>query len=59
MIGIEKMLSSMIGMTPEQMTAKLAEFEAFVKGGSQALVSIAETQNKILAELEAMKNGGK
>lgn len=51
------MLSKMIGLTPDQMKAKVAEFEAFVKNGSEALVSIAETQKTILEQLEALKNG--
>lgn len=57
MNGIEMMLSKMIGMTPAQMKAKADEFEAFVKGASSAMVSMAETQKQILARLEAMENG--
>lgn len=59
MMGMEKMIAGMIGMTPEQMAAKVKEFETFVKSGSQALVSIAETQKEILAKLEAQNGPGK
>jgi hypothetical protein len=59
MMGMEMMLSKMIGMTPDQMAAKVKEFEAFIKGASQAMVETAETQKLILAKLEALENGGK
>jgi len=57
MMGMEKMLASMIGLTPDQMKAKVGEFESFVSDGSKALVSIAETQKEILARLERIENG--
>jgi hypothetical protein len=57
MMGMEKLLAQMIGMKPEEMAAKVKEFEAFVKGGSSALIEIAENQKKILDRLEAMENG--
>lgn len=55
MLGMEMMLAKMTGMTPEQMAAKVKEFEAFVSGGSQALIDIAEKQNQILSELSALR----
>jgi hypothetical protein len=55
MMGMEKMLASMLGLTPEQMHSKAKEFEKFVSGGSQALIAIAETQQKILDRLDAME----
>lgn len=57
MLGMEKMLGSMIGLTPDQMKAKTAEFEAMIKGASDALISIAESQKEILARLERIENG--
>lgn len=57
MKGIETMLANMIGMKPEEMRAKMSEFEAFVSGGASALKSIADTQQQILTKLEAMENG--
>lgn len=57
MKGMEMMLAKMIGMTPDQMRAKADEFETFVKGVSNAMISIAEDQKKILALLEAQKDG--
>jgi hypothetical protein len=57
MMGMEIMLSKMIGLTPEQMKAKAAEFEAMIKGGSEAMIAMAETQRQILARLEALENG--
>lgn len=56
MMGMEKMLGGMIGMSPDQMKEKAAEFEAFVRNGSEALVSIAQTQQLILAKLETLEN---
>jgi predicted transcriptional regulator len=61
MMGMEMMLAKMIGLTPDQMKAKAAEFEAMVKGASDALVSIAANQSEILERLktmEAVSNGG-
>jgi hypothetical protein len=46
MMGMEMMLAKMIGLTPDQMKAKAAEFEAMVKGASDALVSIAANQKR-------------
>lgn len=55
MMGMEMMLSKMVGMTPDQMKAKVAEFEAMVKGASEALISIAKDQAEILERLKAME----
>lgn len=57
MMGLERMIASMTGISPEEMKQKVSEFEGFVRGGSQALESIAETQKLILAKLEALENG--
>jgi hypothetical protein len=51
MMGMEMMLSKMIGLTPDQMKAKAAEFEAMIKGASEALISIAKKQDEILESL--------
>lgn len=59
MMGMEMMLSKMIGLSPEQMKGKAAEFEAMVKGASEALISIAKNQDEILRRLEAMENAKK
>lgn len=55
MLGMEKLIAGMTGMTAPEMAAKVKEFETFVKGGSEALASLAETQKQILAKLEAME----
>lgn len=64
MMGMEMMLGKMIGLTPDQMKAKAAEFEAMVKGASEALISIAKNQEElaanqaaILERLGALENG--
>lgn len=60
MMGMEKMLSSMIGMSPDEMQKQLVEFRAFVSGGAQALENIATMQREILdrlTALEAKQNG--
>ena len=57
MMGMEMMIGKMIGKSPDDLKKTVAEFEAMIKGASNALISIAETQNKILAKLEAMENG--
>ncbi len=50
MMGMEKMLGSMIGLTPEQMKAKADEFEAMFKNGTNALLAIASTVSQIRAD---------
>lgn len=57
MMGMEKMLSAMIGLTPAQMQEKAAEFEAMIKGASEALISIANKQDEILTRLGELENG--
>lgn len=60
MMGMDMMLSKMIGMTPDEMKAKVSEFEKFVKTGADALVQIKEQNDQILAGLERIeKNNGK
>ncbi len=50
MMGMEKMLGSMIGLSPEQMKAKAEEFERMFKDGTGALVAIAQTVAVIRAD---------
>jgi hypothetical protein len=57
MMGMEKMLSAMIGLTPAQMQVKASEFEAMIKGASEALISIAKKQDEILSRLGELENG--
>lgn len=58
MLGMDKMLSQMIGMTPEQMR-ELAE--GLSKGATKAFADIArmgEQLADISARLERIENGG-
>jgi NifU-like protein involved in Fe-S cluster formation len=57
MMGMELMLGKMIGKSPDDLKKTIAEFEAMIKGASEALISIAENQAKILAKLEVLENG--
>lgn len=57
MMGFEKMISSMVGLTPEEMKAKAAEFEGFVKAIAEGLVSIAEQNKLILDRLAKLEEG--
>lgn len=57
MMGMEKMLGSMIGKTPDELKQTVAEFETMIKSASEALIHIAKTQTEILAKLEAIQNG--
>lgn len=57
MMGMDKMLQAMIGLSPEEMKQKAAEFETFVKTLSQGVVSMNEKLDKISTRLEAIENG--
>jgi sensor histidine kinase regulating citrate/malate metabolism len=54
MMGMEMMLGKMIGLTPDQMKAKASEFEAMIKGASDALISIAKNQEELAANQAAI-----
>lgn len=57
MMGMDKMLGSMIGMTPDEMKQKAAEFEGFVKSIATGIVSMNEKLDAIIATQEAQGNG--
>ena len=57
MMGMEMMFAKMIGKTPDDLKQTVLEFEGMVRGASQALISIAETQTLILARLTELENG--
>lgn len=59
MMGMEKMLAAMLGVSPDELAGKVKEFQDFVSKGSEALVSIAEKQDRILSEIETIKEAQK
>ena len=48
MMGVDKMLASMIGLTPDQMKEKAIEFETFVKTIATGIVDMNDKLDKIL-----------
>lgn len=56
MMGMEKMIAGMLGMTPEEIKAKANDFETFVKTGVDALAEISAKQTVILERLERLEN---
>jgi hypothetical protein len=56
MMGMEKMLASMIGLTPEQMQAMIVGIQNAATNGVAALETIVQQNAQILAKLERLEN---
>jgi len=56
MMGMEKMLASMIGLTPEQMQAMISGIQSAATNGVAALEKIVEQNAAILEKLERLEN---
>jgi hypothetical protein len=57
MMGMEKMLANMIGMTPDQMRAMAEGFSRAANEGAETLKTIQVQQGDIIARLERIENG--
>jgi len=57
MMGMDKMLASMVGMTPDEMQAAASQVKDGLLSVAEKLKTIDEKCNLILAKLEA-SNGG-
>ena len=58
MMGMEKMLASMLGLTPEELQATANRIKTGLEVTAQTLIDISEKQDKIIAMLERHENGG-
>lgn len=54
MLGMEKMIASLIGMEPDEMAAKVKEIEQVFSSLAQALQALAETSKKNEVMLAAL-----
>ena len=57
MMGMEKMLAGMIGLTPEQMQAMATGMAKAASEGVEMLSEIRDQNKAILAHLERLGNG--
>jgi hypothetical protein len=56
MMGMEKMIASLLGITPEEMQSQVNKVSGLIETASTALVDIVEKQNDIIARLERMES---
>lgn len=56
MMGMEKMLASMLGITPEEMQATVQRMQTGFETFANTLVEVSRKQDLILEELEGLKN---
>lgn len=58
MMGMEKMIAQMLGLTPEKMNEMVGGFQTLLNTLNSRLETIEVNQKKILDTLERIENGG-
>lgn len=59
MMGMEKMLAGMIGLSPEQLQQMATGISQTASDGVAMLKTITEQNRQILAQLERLENGNR
>lgn len=59
MMGMEKMIAQMLGITPEQMGEMITGFQSLLTGLQTRLAEIERKQDLILAAMGVQEDGGR